>query len=245
MNLRAENANSNRSLSELAADLIIKHIVDKGLEKGEKLDNEKTLCEIFKVGRSTLREAVRMLASRNILVVRHGSGIYVSDKLGIPDDPLGFTFIKDKRKLAADLLEFRRMIEPHICAMAALTATESQVNELREAAVAVEELIHAGKPHHESDARFHATICMISGNSVMPKIEPIIFNAIGLFINVTGSVLRTETIEDHQNLVDAISHHDPVSAQDAMLLHIIHNRKAMEMAFKAQDAAQKQLKLNS
>ncbi|MBO6258635.1 MAG: FadR family transcriptional regulator [Succinivibrio sp.] len=222
------NGTGIRSLSEIAADKIIQHIVDKGLDKGDKLDNEKTLCESLNVGRSTLREAVRMLASRNILVVRHGSGIYVSDKLGIPDDPLGFTFIKDKRKLVTDLLEFRRIVEPPICAMAALAATESQLMELKELEQEVDELILSNKPHHEADARFHAKICAISGNSVMPKIEPIIYNAIGLFINVTGSVLKQETMDDHRALYEALRLHDPVRASDAMFMHIIHNRELMD-----------------
>ena len=55
-----------------------------------------------------------MLSSRNILEVRQGSGIFVSRNTGISDDPLGFLFIRDKEKLAADLLEFRMMMEPKL-----------------------------------------------------------------------------------------------------------------------------------
>ena len=222
-----EPAPSVRSLADQTADKIIKRIIDKGLEKGEKLDNEKVLCESLNVGRSTLREAVRMLASRNILTVRHGSGIYISEKLGIPDDPLGFTFIKDKRKLVFDLLEFRRIIEPPICAMAALYSTPDGVARLRELSDEVNRLIKAGLPHTDADAAFHSQIGYMSRNTVMPKIEPIIFNAISLFIKVTGSVLKSETIDDHENIINAIANHDPMQASDAMLLHIVHNRAAI------------------
>lgn len=216
------------SLADQTAEKIIKRIIDKGLEKGAKLDNEKVLCETLNVGRSTLREAVRMLASRNILTVRHGSGIYVSDKLGIPDDPLGFTFVKDKRKLVFDLLEFRRIIEPPICAMAAIYATPEDVDKLNELAHEVDRLILAGESHSDADAAFHSHIGYMSRNSVMPKIEPIIFNAISLFIKVTGAVLKNETIEDHRGIIEAIAKHDPMRASDAMLLHIVHNRSAID-----------------
>ncbi|HAH70203.1 MAG TPA: FadR family transcriptional regulator, partial [Succinivibrionaceae bacterium] len=68
----------------------------------------------------------------------------------------------------------------------------------------------------------------MSGNLVMPKIGPIINNAIDLFIHVTGSILRNETVSDHRAIIDAIKQKDPLRASDAMLLHIIHNRAVIE-----------------
>lgn len=231
MSDRDDTENYKKSLSELTSDQIIDLIVQKSLTKGDKLDNEKTLCEKLNVGRSTLREAVRMLASRNILEVRHGSGIYVSEKLGIPDDPLGFTFVQDKKKLVSDLLAFRRMIEPPVCALAAINASKEQIEKLETKANEVEALILAEKNHHKADASFHSLIGELSGNTVMPKIQPIIFKAIELFVDVTGSMLRKETIKDHRNLVDAIRMHDPVKASDAMFLHLIHNMEAIDSHF--------------
>ena len=219
---------SGKSLSELTADRIISHIVSQGYKQGDKLANEKALCDELQVGRSTLREAVRMLASRNILTVRHGSGIYISDKLGIPDDPLGFTFVQDKKKLVYDLLGFRRIIEPPITALAASNATDEQISSLEEIEKRIEGQISSGAPHLNDDAAFHSAIGEMSGNIVMPKIGPIIYNAIDLFINVTGSVLREETINDHRAVLDAIKRHDSMLASDAMLLHIIHNREVIE-----------------
>ena len=223
-----QKAGSVTSLAEITADRMISHIVSRGYKKGDKISNEKSLCEELGVGRSTLREAVRMLASRNILTVRHGSGIYISDKLGIPDDPLGFTFVQDKKKLVYDLLGFRRIIEPPITALAASNATEEQISSLEEIEKRIEGQINSGAPHLNDDAAFHSAIGEMSGNIVMPKIGPIIYNAIDLFINVTGSVLREETISDHRAVLDAIKRHDSMLASDAMLLHIIHNREVIE-----------------
>ncbi len=223
-----QKAGSVKSLSEITADRMISHIVSRGYQKGDKISNEKSLCEELGVGRSTLREAVRMLASRNILTVRHGSGIYISDKLGIPDDPLGFTFVQDKKKLVYDLLGFRRIIEPPITALAASNATDEQIVALEEIEKRIEGQINSGAPHLNDDAAFHSAIGEMSGNIVMPKIGPIIYNAIDLFINVTGSVLREETISDHRAVIDAIRRHNSILASDAMLLHIIHNREVIE-----------------
>ena len=150
MEIKKEDMDSIKSLSEVTADTIVKHIVSEGLGKGDKLPNEKILCELLGVGRSTLREAVRMLSSRNILVVKHGSGIYVSDKPGVAQDPLGFTFIKDKKRLVHDLVEFRMILEPRVAALAAQNRTKEQLIKLETQAAVVEELIEQGKSHAQS-----------------------------------------------------------------------------------------------
>ena len=65
------------------------------------------LAKEMGAGRSSLREAMKLLASRNIVTIKQGSGTYIASKPGVVDDPLGFTFINDKEKLVRDLLEIR------------------------------------------------------------------------------------------------------------------------------------------
>ena len=62
---------------------------------------------------------MKLLASRNIVTIKQGSGTYVASSPGIVDDPFGFTFISDKKKLVQDLLEIRFLLEPSIAAMSA------------------------------------------------------------------------------------------------------------------------------
>lgn len=219
-----DDSESIKSLSEVTADTIVEHIVNAGLSKGDKLPNEKILCEKLKVGRSTLREAVRMLASRNILVVKHGSGIYVSDKPGVSQDPLGFTFIKDKSRLVNDLVDFRMMIEPRVAALAAQNSTDAQIAKLEELAEMVADKIRKGKPHAQVNSLFHSYLGEMSGNSVIPNLEPIIFKAIDLFIDLSQSKLSFDTISEHQAIVDAIKRRKPIDASDAMVAHLLNNR---------------------
>ena len=63
---------------------------------------------------------MKLLASRNIVTIRQGSGTYVASTPGMVEDPLGFTFIVDKKKLVQDLLEVRILLEPSIASMAAM-----------------------------------------------------------------------------------------------------------------------------
>lgn len=222
-------------LSERVASALIAHILNEGLSQGDKLPNEKLLCEKLDVGRSTLREAVRMLASRNILVVKHGSGIYVSDKPGLSDDPLGLAFIRDKEKLVLDLVDFRLMVEPRSVALAAQKATPEQVAQLKELCLEVERCIAAKEPHARADAAFHTKLGELSGNLVMPNLEPIMFKAIELFAHMCVRNSREETISSHRQIVRFIEEHDSVGAMDAMVMHLTLNRSSLIKYLKSQE----------
>ena len=216
--------NKKRSAVEVAMDRIIQFLQDNRLGDHDKLPSERELCQLLNVGRSTLREAIQRLAARNVLEVRRGAGTFVSYKHGVADDPLGFTLIRDQRRLAMDLLEFRIMVEPSIAAMAAQNASKDDIKELEFLCLEVEELLRRGKPHHERDKEFHACIARCSGNMVMPKIQPIIHGSIGLFIRETGGQLKEETIRTHRAILNAIRAKDGVAAWDAMYLHLVYNR---------------------
>ncbi|MDW2798443.1 FadR/GntR family transcriptional regulator [Clostridium boliviensis] len=217
-------ASTQKSLADVTAERIIKYIIDNKLKEGGQLPNETALSSLMGVGRSTLREAIRSLASRNILTVQQGSGIYVSHNTGVADDPLGFTFIENKEKLVADLMEFRMMIEPRSAALAASKATPEQAQELLLLAADVENCYEKGVSHSEADALFHAKIAEISENVILPQLEPLIMHAIDMFIDITHSSLKEETIKTHKAIVNAIQKNDPIAAQDAMTLHLIYNR---------------------
>lgn len=217
----------SKSAVDIAVDQIIELLQEEGLKDGDRLPNERDLCAKLGVGRSTLREAIGRLTARNVLEVRKGVGTFVSYKHGVADDPLGFTLIRDKGRLARDLLEFRIMIEPRIAAMAAQNATREDIAELEYLCSAVDDLIRAGKPHLDKDRDFHTCIARCSGNIIMPKVLPIIHGAIGLFIEETGGALREETMRTHRAVLNAIRAHDANAASDAMYLHLIYNRDRM------------------
>ncbi|HLQ88035.1 MAG TPA: GntR family transcriptional regulator, partial [Enterococcus sp.] len=92
----------SKSLVEQTTDRLLDLIKEKDYQVGDKLMNEYELAEALDVSRSTIREAVRSLATRNDLEVRQGSGTYISPKKGVSEDPLGFSLVKDVAKLTAD-----------------------------------------------------------------------------------------------------------------------------------------------
>lgn len=217
-------ANHGYSRIESITNQIIQYITDEGLKDGDQLPTERELSVMFHVGRSTLREALSSLSTRNVLEVRRGVGTFVSYKHGIAEDPLGFTLIKDRKKLAHDLLEFRILIEPRIAQLAATYATPDEIIELEYLCDAVDELILTGKPHLQKDMEFHTRIARCSQNLIMPQMLPIIHGSIHVFITETQGILRTETMRTHRAILNAIKQHDGTAAYDSMMLHLIYNR---------------------
>ena len=184
--------NSTKSLGEQTSEIIIQLIINKDWSVGDKLPNEYELAEMLQVGRSTIREAIKALVSRNILEIRRGAGTFISQKCGIADDPLGLTFVKDKFKLALDLLEVRFMIEPSIASIAAAKATEEEIQKISILCDEIEDLILKGEPYMEKDIEFHTAIAKSSKNLVVVNLIPIINSSITIFIDITNQKLRME-----------------------------------------------------
>lgn len=214
-----------KSLPEKLSDDIVNYILKEKLQPGDRLPNESILAETLGAGRSSVREAMKLLASRNIVTIRQGSGTYISASPGVVEDPLGFTFIGDKQKLASDLLEIRFLLEPSIAARAASYSGKEEIENIQKLCNEVEQLLEEGKDHTEKDIEFHTAISMSSKNIVVPRLIPIINSSIPLFIDLTRSVLRQETIDTHREITEAIAAHDPIRAHDAMYLHLVYNRR--------------------
>ncbi len=211
-------------LAEQVQEQIFRYIQDTPVPVGAKLPNEFELGERFGVGRSTVREAVKLLVSRGILEVRRGSGTYVVSTTPSDLDPLGLRAAKDKMALAQDLADVRIMLEPAIAEMAALRAKPEDVDRLRKLCRRIEEKIENEESYIEEDIAFHTCVAECSGNLVVKQLIPIIDTAVLMFVNVTHCRLTKETVMTHRAVVDAIAEQDSIGAKTAMMMHMAYNR---------------------
>ena len=213
------------SLSASVQERIIQFIIDNDLKPGDRLETEQELAQRLGVGRGTVREAIRGLVSRNILIVRQGAGTFVSPGQGVPKDPLGLTFRKHDRQLALDLLEVRLILEPEIAEMAATRATAAEIRQIENQCSRVQQYIEEETPYQEADAEFHRRIAVASHNQVFTTLIPVIHSSASLNIDLTRNELKQNTIRSHRDLATAIRQHDPRGARYAMILHLAENRQ--------------------
>ncbi len=228
-----EQAQSERKLlGAQAEDDLMAYILGTPVPIGEKLPNEFELGQMFQVGRSTIREAVKSLVTKGILEVRRGDGTYVKSHCSLAEDPLGLSRLDDKYKLALELLDVRLILEPEIAASAAAHATPENKAELQTLCNEVEQLCLNGGDHTPKDIAFHTCIARCSQNRVMEMLVPIINTAVTTFASLTHRSLRRETIQTHRAITDAIVAGDAVGARCAMVMHLTYNRQAIAELWK-------------
>lgn len=221
---------SENSLIEVTAQAIHRYILEHELEPNDKLPAEHELISLLEVSRSTLREAVRMLASRNILIVRHGAGIYVSPKLGMADDPFGLSFVRDKEKLLRDLIEIRSLLEPKCAALAAMNASDAELKALRAHLARLEALPGNQPEFFSEDKKLHLMIARASHNIILPRMLPSLIDTIHeLQLPYLPDYFQRFKFSrfSHREIVDAICARNTVAAWDAMLLHQLRHKEVI------------------
>ena len=213
-----------KTLAEQVADGIMNLIQETPYKAGDKLPTEKELCESTGAGRNTVREALKILASRNVLEIRQGAGTFVSEKQGIPDDPLGFSMVNDHVKLTKDLLQVRIMLEPQIAALAAQCAKEHEIRELEEILEEMEAAMKKREDYSELDTKFHTKIAQCTHNIVMENLLPVIGKGVAVFAKEVAQTEYDRTWISHRKIRD----HKPFEAEMEMQYHLLYNTSRYE-----------------
>ena len=213
----------NKTLADQAADQMIRYIQEQGYVPGDRLPTEADLSKLLGVGRNTVREAVRVLASRNIVSVRQGSGTFLSEKQGLADDPFGFSFVEDRERLTRELMQTRVIVEPPIAALAAQNAEPEEIRRLEEILLEIEALIEAREDYSDKDTQFHAQIASCTHNSVVSRLVPVISSGVAVVAQEVPSEEYKQTLRSHRAIYNAIRGRKAVEAQQAMYLHLLFN----------------------
>ena len=217
-----------KTLAEQVADGIMNLIQETPYKAGDKLPTEKELCESTGAGRNTVREALKILASRNVLEIRQGAGTFVSEKQGIPDDPLGFSMVNDRVKLTKDLLQVRIMLEPQIAALAAQCAKEHEIRELEEILEEMEAAMKKREDYSELDTKFHTKIAQCTHNIVMENLLPVIGKGVAVFAREVAQTEYDRTWISHRKIFCYIRDHKPFEAEMEMQYHLLYNTSRYE-----------------
>jgi GntR family transcriptional repressor for pyruvate dehydrogenase complex len=204
----------------LAQDL--EHAIRTGqFAPGSRLPAERDLAEKFQVSRPTIREAMIALEIRKLVEVRHGSGVYVADKL--PDG-------KSSLELnvgAFELIEARVMFEGEAAALAATVMSDDQVSELEDVLARMERLDPASEEELSLDRQFHMMIAEGTQSSLVAQaIEQLwdLREQSQLCRHMFEQARRlgiNPRPEEHRRVFEAISVRDSEQARLAMRAHLL------------------------
>ena len=206
---------------EVAAQ--IQRLIAEGrLKPGDRLPPERELAETFAVSRTSVRDAIRVLELMGQLEPRQGEGTVVRDLS--PDslvNPLASLLVRNRR-LLAELLDVRKMLEPPLAARAAEHATPEEVAKLEAIFARQEDKVRLGGLAIEEDAEFHYTIATIARNSVALRVQHVLMGLLregrARSLQVPGRLQKS--LEGHRRIIEAIRQRDAVAAEAAMRQHL-------------------------
>ncbi len=196
-------------------------IRDGELSEGDRLPPERDLANHFGVSRTTLRDAIRELALLGYLDVRQGDGTVVRNPGG---EALATPFrrlLRGQPQLAEDLLQFRRILEPEVAALAAARCTEADAIELRAALERQARLVNAGRRLLGEDPGFHRLIARVAGNTTVLHV----LNVLQSMLHDLRSHMLTGDqpalgLEQHTAIANAIIAGDADAARAAVHDHL-------------------------
>nr|WP_310787501.1 FCD domain-containing protein [uncultured Alistipes sp.] len=165
MKERPDSVIRKRSLAEELAERLRQRITDEQFEVGEKLPAEPELMRIFGVGRSTVREAVKILVNMGFLKVQQGAGTFVESRAAA-DDPMAQRL---RRADIRDLDEVRRILEVAIVERAAGRRTEQDIEKIERFLAERGATAAAGRLEAciEADIRFHVALAEATHNEIL------------------------------------------------------------------------------
>jgi GntR family transcriptional regulator, transcriptional repressor for pyruvate dehydrogenase complex len=215
----------NSRVDRIAKDLQ-DQIVQGKLKPGERLPSERSLCSVFGVGRTTIREALKSLGVRG-LVIRSARGAVVTDAESrlLPGADLAGLAAQTSIK---QLFEVRKLMEVRVAGWAALRATPDDVDAMRRA---IEADIARNTAMGNPSRMFHDALAQAAHNPALVQVyesgRSLFFRLPfywKLFDDAKVKSVRAARHELarrwHEQIFKAIADHDAAEAEGAMFQHL-------------------------
>ena len=198
-----------------------KMLSDGVLSPGTKLPPERDLAAHFKVARSSLRQALKVLEIMGVITQKVGDGSYLNrDASSVLAVPMEFLFLLDDTSVQ-ELTELRFLMEPALAAQAAERANSEDIALLRQSITDLENSEQDRVKLVASDLLFHRAIFQASGNRLTGRIFHTIHRAMLNMMMVTSQMVDLEhTVAFHRPILAAIEGRDPKLASQLMTAHL-------------------------
>jgi GntR family transcriptional repressor for pyruvate dehydrogenase complex len=216
---------ARRKVYEQVAEQLLGQIAARRLRPGDVLPSERELTESFAVGRSSIREALRMLESQGVIAAVNGGSFVVADAASPLNSSLRLMFTMDEGAGIHDLFELRRILEVEAAALAAERHSDQHLVEME---AAIEEMDaslsdHGGDRFIEADLRFHLAVAEATGNRLvlhsMQAVRDVVRRALMTVFVIPQS--PESAVVEHRAIRAAIASGDPVRARNEMTHHLV------------------------
>jgi len=217
---------ASRRLHEQVLNALVDSIVAEKFASGDSLPSEAEMCEVYGVSRSSVREALRVLAEKGLIEVRHGLGTRVNP----PErwdfmDPLVLSARRKNDAMAPifdDLHEARKIVECEVAALAAERATEDDVARLATTLDEIRESLTDASAFAEAAFAFHRILFEATRNRVLLRMAAPIREVLAYTIQMAaGTPGALESgLSEREAIYRAVIAADSMAARNAMSAHL-------------------------
>jgi GntR family transcriptional regulator, transcriptional repressor for pyruvate dehydrogenase complex len=214
---------SRVTLAEQVAAQISDQIAEGRWKPGEKLPSEAELCGALRIGRSTLREALKSLAFVGMVQMRPGEGTYVIEESRLLIDRImARGSLKTDQELQ-DVGEARLLLEGEIAALAAERAEPEDLEKLQSIIDEMtRSLENGGRDYVALDVEFHLAISRCAKNQIFSELLSPIRGVLTEFIAKSQELpgIQENAHRQHMKILAAIRSRNPEKARHAMRTHL-------------------------
>jgi GntR family transcriptional repressor for pyruvate dehydrogenase complex len=210
------------SIVAIVTRQLMSFLLSGAVRPGERIPAERQLAETLGVGRSTLRESLKVLTVLGLLEARLGDGTYLkkADSELLPGVIEWGLLLGEKS--TKDLIEARQKIEVIIASLAAERRSSEQLAELRSFLKVMEQEGSGESRFVEADIAFHMKLADMADNSalrdMLRSVQALLRTWITSVIQSPGSIQAT--YEEHSRIYEAVERGDAQEAEEAMDLHM-------------------------
>ena len=226
------------NLSQRTAETLRAQILEeKRYQYGEKLPNENELSGTLGISRTTLREAIRILISEGLLVVKRGRGTFVADQFDqYTDSSMDVQELFKMKVTLRDLYETRLIFEPQAAALACKRATDKEIEQilaLGEECQRQVKLDPQGKDRIASESAFHGAIIKAAHNDFLSQFMPTLTQTIEqtFALNYNLDVIAEDAYKDHILIMDFLKKRDGEAIKSAVTIHLHHAVQHEKISF--------------
>jgi GntR family transcriptional repressor for pyruvate dehydrogenase complex len=224
-----------KKTAELVAEHIVANIRDSGFEPGTSLPTEREMLAQYRVGRGTLREALRYLEIQGVIRIKTGPGggpVVSSMNAQALASTLSLRLTLDRTPFV-QIVEARQILEPTLAQMAAENATKEQITAITESVGIMHDNLDNERVCLQENQRFHDLVAEASGNDIFFHLVLAISwiidgSAIGF--DYPRQQLR-DVCKAHGRIAGAIEAGDAKAAHDAMAKHLLEFSRYLEQQY--------------
>jgi GntR family transcriptional regulator, transcriptional repressor for pyruvate dehydrogenase complex len=198
------------------------YIVQRGLKPGEKLPAERELMESLRVGRSSLREAVKALRAVGAIDVVAGGGMYVGrGGTSALSKPLSWAVFFNSSSIK-QAIEARKVLETELAALAAERLTDEDLAAIRGHFEQMRAAQHDGAAYLAADVAFHLAIARAAHNDILYYALEMLQHVVRAWIRRILRKANGEPVSlaEHAPILAALERRSPEEARRAMSEHI-------------------------